>query len=788
MASATQTAGDSEQLAAAHGKDDSASTARRLSSQTLPQTAPPALGATLHRLPNNPAFGSAASLSSFSYPVSAGREHGEKADLKRPLTDIEILSSVPPQVLHLLALLAPVIHALTVLIRLGSWTAGPHTSSASILLLIAWWAVCTYAYPVLRYAPQALPLAAIAWYYLRLHVAPLRRRANKAGSERGQASINGVVGGDSVSFASATHGSRELRVHNAGTISETIRQVEELADFFGSAFNLLLRPIKSLLDWSDPSATLATISFLLVTYPFYLLCFLPWEQLGLPRARILVLPGSSIWSLLGAAVARGWCLGRMLLLNTELLARGLLSQDSTGAALLARADAAALHAQQHWHALATHPLSQRLAELLHIASLHSLRIAQYVAVRFSSGSASSSAARAAFIIPLAPPYPFFSLTISSAFFWLGTLLLTWSSPCAALLRHALWRSALVRFLARRALHALTFGHWAYTDEHGRDRMRFYHLHDILFGAASARTHVATAAAAVVGSGPGGAAAAGEGGLELDPFQISTSPLPTPQLRTAELATTDAVAMAGTAAAGTNGAEKKIERHEDVVYQFSIFENQRWWVGLDWTAALLPQERPSWADEQNNPVSPPPSFSLPPAKLTLTPTPTTANPRAHTRRLVKWQWIDPEWTVAGAGFITAAEGIASPNSASLSASLTSNWSESLRGRFGRSGGAGPAGSPPTSPTKAANAGSSAQTLDALSTFTGSAGEDGSGADTLNVDPDGWQYGDNAWDKMSKKAGLGRYTRRRRWVRRAALVEVVERGYTPKDEEGATAAKK
>ena len=56
-----------------------------------------------------------------------------------------------------------------------------------------------------------------------------------------------------------------------------------------------------------------------------------------------------------------------------------------------------------------------------------------------------------------------------------------------------------------------------------------------------------------------------------------------------------------------------------------------------------------------------------------------------------------------------------------------------------------------------------------------------ADALDVDPDGWRYGDNAWDKMSKKAGLGKYTRRRRWVRRAALVEVVERGYEPKQHE-------
>ena len=33
--------------------------------------------------------------------------------------------------------------------------------------------------------------------------------------------------------------------------------------------------------------------------------------------------------------------------------------------------------------------------------------------------------------------------------------------------------------------------------------------------------------------------------------------------------------------------------EDIQVQFTVFENQRWWVGLDWTHALLPGERASW---------------------------------------------------------------------------------------------------------------------------------------------------------------------------------------------------
>ena len=47
-------------------------------------------------------------------------------------------------------------------------------------------------------------------------------------------------------------------------------------------------------------------------------------------------------------------------------------------------------------------------------------------------------------------------------------------------------------------------------------------------------------------------------------------------------------------------------------------------------------------------------------------------------------------------------------------------------------------------------------------------------SMDVDAEGWQYGDNAWDKLSKQSGMGRYTRRRRWLRMAVLVESVEYG--------------
>lgn len=40
-------------------------------------------------------------------------------------------------------------------------------------------------------------------------------------------------------------------------------------------------------------------------------------------------------------------------------------------------------------------------------------------------------------------------------------------------------------------------------------------------------------------------------------------------------------------------KEEIVEGDDVKLQFTVFENQRWWVGLDWTHALLPGERASW---------------------------------------------------------------------------------------------------------------------------------------------------------------------------------------------------
>jgi len=78
------------------------------------------------------------------------------------------------------------------------------------------------------------------------------------------------------------------------------------------------------------------------------------------------------------------------------------------------------------------------------------------------------------------------------------------------------------------------------------------------------------------------------------------------------------------------------------FAFTVYENQRWWMGLDWTAALLPGERPSWCSASQAPLPPPVAFALP--------APTTAFlsidgvPDAREQRMATWTWAEPEWRV------------------------------------------------------------------------------------------------------------------------------------------------
>lgn len=69
----------------------------------------------------------------------------------------------------------------------------------------------------------------------------------------------------------------------------------------------------------------------------------------------------------------------------------------------------------------------------------------------------------------------------------------------------------------------------------------------------------------------------------------------------------------------------------VRFTFSIYENQRRWLGIGWTASMLAYERAAWTDEHLNPVPPKEQFELPEVE----------GGASH------WRWVQgSEWKVEG----------------------------------------------------------------------------------------------------------------------------------------------
>ncbi|EME41167.1 hypothetical protein DOTSEDRAFT_176158 [Dothistroma septosporum NZE10] len=120
----------------------------------------------------------------------------------------------------------------------------------------------------------------------------------------------------------------------------------------------------------------------------------------------------------------------------------------------------------------------------------------------------------------------------------------------------------------------------------------------------------------------------------------------------------------------------------VRFTFALYENQRRWVLLGYTANLLPNERQAWSDEHQNTVPEKGNFPLPQTDSETT----------------KWRWVpDSEWRVDPA------------------------WTEDPAGKASR-------------------------------------------------DKEGWTYYDNKWQGGSRVDDWNKWTRRRRWIRDAELVEI------------------
>lgn len=80
------------------------------------------------------------------------------------------------------------------------------------------------------------------------------------------------------------------------------------------------------------------------------------------------------------------------------------------------------------------------------------------------------------------------------------------------------------------------------------------------------------------------------------------------------------------------AAKRRPDSPGVRFTFSIYENQRRWLGIGWTASMLAYERAAWTDEHLNPVPPKDEFELPDVE----------------GGQARWRWIQgSEWKVEGA---------------------------------------------------------------------------------------------------------------------------------------------
>lgn len=67
-------------------------------------------------------------------------------------------------------------------------------------------------------------------------------------------------------------------------------------------------------------------------------------------------------------------------------------------------------------------------------------------------------------------------------------------------------------------------------------------------------------------------------------------------------------------------------NKGVKYTFVLYENQRRWIGIGWTASMLSYERECWTDEFLNPTSSPLHFRLPQDESDEN----------------QWIWIDTQW--------------------------------------------------------------------------------------------------------------------------------------------------
>lgn len=216
------------------------------------------------------------------------------------------------------------------------------------------------------------------------------------------------------------------------------------------------------------------------------------------------------------------------------------------------------------------------------------------------------------------------------------------------------------------------------------------------------------------------------------WAIISGQAPSPNLATLRTATPASVASAESPAEPPAHA---------VRFLFTVNENQRWWVGLDWTAALLPGERPSWCSASLQPMQPPAAFALP--------APTTVYMRnadgTRAKRTARWRWAEPEWRVVVHKEGEPAARVERPLPKEEPLSTTASGAARMLRAAGKMREGSISGSPERPKDKD-------RENDEGEYHVG--GEDEDEEEELFTDPDGWVYADNKWEGASAKGGMGK----------------------------------
>jgi len=124
--------------------------------------------------------------------------------------------------------------------------------------------------------------------------------------------------------------------------------------------------------------------------------------------------------------------------------------------------------------------------------------------------------------------------------------------------------------------------------------------------------------------------------------------------------------ANTASAAALANKHGKESEEGIRFTFTLFENQRRWLGLGWTSSMLAYERSAWTDEHLNPTGDTHTFVLPDVE----------------GGMAGWRWVESsEWHVEQSSTRTGKSAEENEDDEDSWIYYDNKWHDGRRGRDG-----------------------------------------------------------------------------------------------------------